>query len=271
MNEINNKNNNTIFKFIKEEKFMNILVCVKQVPDTESRIKIGSDKKSIDTADINWILNPYDEYAVEEAIQIKEKSEGTTVTVLSVGPQRSVSAMRTALAMGADEAMLIKTEDIYIDSLSVANALASVIKDLEYDLILFGRQAVDDDNLQVGPMVAELLSLPCATFINELNLEDGKATVKREIEGAAEVIETSLPAVFTAEKGLNEPRYPALRGIMMAKRKTIEEKQIELDSPKIEIVNIEYPPIRKGGKIVGKGVDAVPELVRLLREEAKVV
>ena len=250
---------------------MNILVCVKQVPDTESRIKIAEDKKSIDTADINWILNPYDEYAVEEAIQIKEKNEGTTITVISVGPERSVSAIRNALAMGADEAILVKTEDIYLDSPTVAKALAAVIKDLQYDLILFGKQAVDDDSLQVGPMVSNLLDLPCVTFISELTLEGEKAITKREVEGGTEVIEAFLPAVFTAEKGLNEPRYPALRGIMMAKRKTIDEKQIEMDSPKIEIVNIEYPPAREGGKIVGEGADAVPELVRLLREEAKVI
>jgi electron transfer flavoprotein beta subunit len=250
---------------------MNMLVCVKQVPDTESRIKIAADKKSIDTGDINWILNPYDEFAVEEAIQIKEKNEGTTVTVISVGPERSVSAIRNALAMGVDEAILVKTEDIYIDSLAVAKALATVIKDLQYDLILFGRQAVDDDSLQVGPMVSELLGLPCVTFISELNLEGDKARTKRDVEGGTEVIEASLPAVFTAEKGLNEPRYPALRGIMMAKRKTIDEKQVEIESPKIEIKNIEYPPAREGGKIVGEGVDAVPELVRLLREEAKVI
>ena len=250
---------------------MKILVCVKQVPDTESRIKIAENKKSIDPTDINWILNPYDEYAVEEALQIKEKQGDTTVAVLSVGPERSVSAIRSALAMGADEAYLVKTDRTDLDSLAVAKALVSVVKEMEYDLILFGKQAVDDDNLQVGPMVAELLELPCATFITELNLEDGKATVKREFEGGAEVIETTLPAVFSAEKGLNEPRYPALRGIMKAKKKTINEKDVALDSPKIAITQIEYPPSRKGGMIVGEGVEAVPELVRLLREEAKVV
>ncbi|UCE06665.1 MAG: electron transfer flavoprotein subunit beta/FixA family protein [bacterium] len=249
---------------------MNILVCVKQVPDTETRIKIGGDKKSIDPTDINWILNPYDEYAVEEALQIKEKFSDTTVTVISVGPERTVSAIRSALAMGADEAVLIKTDQL-LDSLATSKALATAIKEMEYDLILFGKQGVDDDNLQIGPMVAELLNLPCVTFISELNLENGKATAKREIEGGYEVVEGTLPAIFTAEKGLNEPRYPALRGIMMAKKKTIQEKQVEIDSPKIEIVNIEYPPTRKGGKIVGEGVDAVPELVRLLREEAKAV
>jgi len=250
---------------------MKILVCVKQVPDTESRIKIADNKKAIDPADINWVLNPYDEFAVEEALRIKEKQGDTTVTVISVGPERTVSAIRSAVAMGADEAYLVKTDRADLDSLAVARALVSVIKELPHDLILFGKQAVDDDNLQVGPMVAEMLNLPCATFITELNLDGGKAVVKREFEGGAEVIETSLPAVFTAEKGLNEPRYPALRGIMMAKKKAINEKTVELGNPKIAITQIDYPPSRKGGMIVGQGVDAVPVLVRLLREEAKVV
>jgi electron transfer flavoprotein beta subunit len=249
---------------------MNILVCIKQVPDTETRIKIAGDKKSIDPTDVNWILNPYDEYAVEEALRIKEKLGNTTVTVVSVGPERTVSAIRSALAMGADEAVLIKTDQV-LDSLATAKALAAAIKEMPYDLILSGKQGVDDDNSQVGPMVAELLNIPCVTYISELKLENGKATVKREVEGGMEIVEATLPAMFTAEKGLNEPRYPALRGIMMAKKKMIQEKQMSLDAPKIQIMNIEYPPTRKGGKIVGQGVDAVPELVRLLREEAKVV
>lgn len=250
---------------------MNIIVCAKQVPDTETRIKIAADKKSIETADINWILNPYDEYAVEEALQIKEKQGEGKVTILTLGPERSVAAIRSALAMGADDAILIKTGDEHHDSLSTAKALVEVLKDMEFDLLLFGKQAVDDDNLQVGPMVAELLGLPCATAITELELQDGKAVVKREVEGGAEVLETSLPAVFSADKGLNEPRYPALRGIMMAKKKKIEEKEIALDDSRISIVNIEYPPSRQAGKIVGEGPDAVPELVKLLRDEAKAI
>jgi electron transfer flavoprotein beta subunit len=250
---------------------MKIVVCVKQVADSEARIKIAADKQSIDTTDINWILNPYDEFAVEEALQIKEKKGEGTVTILSLGPERSVSAIRNALAMGADDAILIKTDGQTIDSLATAKALAAALKEMEYDLILFGKQAIDDDNLQVGPMIADLLNLPCVTAIAELSIEDGKAVAEREIEGGKEIVETSLPAIFTAEKGLNEPRYPALRGIMMAKKKKIEEKQIAIDAAKIKIVNIEYPPSRKAGKIVGEGPDAVPELVKLLREEAKAI
>lgn len=250
---------------------MKIIVCIKQVPDTEATIKIADDRKSIDSTDVNWILNPYDEFAVEEALQIKEKTGDGNVTIISVGSEKSTKAIRDALAMGADEAILIKTEDDYIDSLATAKALTEVLTQMDYDLILFGKQAVDDDNLQVGPMVAELLDLPCVTFIAELSLENGKAIAKREIEGGTEVIETSLPAVFTAEKGLNEPRYPSLRGIMMAKKKTIQQQQLSIEPAKIKVVSINYPPSRKAGKVVGEGTDAVPELVKLLREEAKVI
>jgi electron transfer flavoprotein beta subunit len=249
---------------------MNIIVCIKQVPDTEARIKIGADKKSIDPTDVNWILNPFDEYALEEALRIKEKQGNTTVTVINVGSERITKAIRDALAIGADEAVLVKTDQV-LDSLATAKALAAAIKEMPYDLILSGKQGVDDDNLQVGPMVAELLNIPCVTFISELKLENGKAMVKREVEGGMETVAATLPALFTAEKGLNVPRYPTLRGIMMAKKKTIQEKQVAIDPPKIQIVNIEYPPTRKGGKIVGQGADAVPELVRLLREEAKAI
>lgn len=250
---------------------MKIVVCVKQVPDTETRIRIAGDNKSIEPADINWILNPYDEFAIEEALQIKEKKGEGVVTVLSVGPERVTSALRSALAMGADEAILIKTDDVYLDTTMTARALADVLKDMEFDLLLFGKQAVDDDSQHVGPMVAELIGMPCVTAITELSLAEGKATAKREIEGGTEVVEADLPAVMTAEKGLNVPRYPALRGIMMAKKKTIEEKNVDLVSALVNVVNMEYPPSRKGGKIVGEGPEAVAELVRLLREEAKVI
>jgi electron transfer flavoprotein beta subunit len=250
---------------------MKIVVCVKQVPDTEARIKIAGDKKSIDPTDINWILNPYDEFAVEEALRIKEKSGNATVIALSAGPDRVVNALRSALAMGADDAVLVKTGDAYLDSLTIAKALADALKTMEYDLLLFGKQAVDDDSLQVGPMVAELLGLGCVTRVTQLTVADGTIQAKREIEGGAEIVIAKLPAAITAEKGLNEPRYPALKGIMAAKRKVIQEKQVTLGVPKLKIRALEYPPSRQAGKIVGEGAAAVPELVKLLREQAKAI
>jgi len=250
---------------------MKLIVCIKQVPDTETRIKIGPDNRSIDLTDVNFVVNPYDEYAIEEALRIKERLGEGEVTVISLGPERTTSAIRTALAMGADNAVLLKTEDQPVDPYSTAQALADVLRGMEYDLILFGKQAVDDDNAQVGPMVAELLGLPCVTVVTKLEISDGKIRAQREVEGGLEVVEAPLPAVITAQKDLNEPRYTSLRGIMMAKKKTIEEREPSLPDSKIKILKMEYPPAREAGKIVGEGKEAVPELVRLLREEAKVI
>ncbi|MEW6095599.1 MAG: electron transfer flavoprotein subunit beta/FixA family protein [bacterium] len=202
---------------------------------------------------------------------MKENKGKGNVTVLSVGPERATEAIREALAMGADEAILIKTEEDYIDSLATAKALVEILKEMEYDLILFGKQAVDDDNLQVGPMVAELLDLPCITFVTELSLQDGKAIAKREIERKTEIVETLLPSIFTTEKGLNKPRYPSLSNIMRAERKTIQRKQISIYRPKTKIINMNYPHSQSVGKIMSECPDAISELVKLLREEAKVI
>ncbi len=250
---------------------MKIVVCMKQVPDTETKVRIGSDGKTIDPTDVNYVVNPYDEYAIEEALRIKEAKGEGEVTILTLGPDRAINAIRTALAMGADKAVHLKTDDTYLDSYSVAVALANELKNMEFDLILTGKQAVDDDAAQIGPRVAALLDLPCATVVTKLEIGDGTFTANREVEGGVEVVEGALPAVVTAQKGLNEPRYASLKGIMMAKRKPVEEKEPQFDDPKLEILKMEYPPERKGGRIVGKGVEAVPELVRLLHEEAKVI
>ncbi len=249
---------------------MNIIVCIKQTPDTETKVRIGADGKTIDPTGVNYILNPYDEFAVEEALQIKERLGGE-VTVVSLGPDRVTSAIRTALAMGADKAVHIKMDDTYLDSHAVASALASVIKDMPYDLILMGKQAVDDDNMQVGPRLATLLDLPCVTVVTKLEVGGGKLTAEREVEGGIEVVEAPLPAVVTAQKGLNEPRYASLKGIMMAKKKPVEEKTVEVPGAKLNILKMEYPPERQAGKFFGKGVEDVPELVRRLHEEAKVI
>ncbi len=250
---------------------MKIVVCMKQVPDTETKVRIGPDGKTIDPTDVNYVVNPYDEYAIEEALRIKEAAGEGEVTILTLGPDRAINAIRTALAMGADKAIHLKTDDTYLDSHAVATALANELKNMEYDLLLTGKQAVDDDSAQVGPRVAAQLDIPCATIVIKLTVENGTFTANREVEGGIEVVEGNLPAMITAQKGLNEPRYASLKGIMMAKKKPVEEKEPQFDEAKVEILKMEYPPERKGGRIVGKDVDAVPELVRLLHEEAKVI
>ncbi len=244
---------------------MKIAVCIKRVPDSETRVKIGSDGKRIDEAGVKFVLNPYDEFAVEEGLRRGE------VTVLSLGPSAAQETIRTALAMGADRGVLLQTDTIPVDGFVTAQAFATELKTGTWDLILFGKMAIDDYNQQVGPMVAELLGLPCVTAVAHLEIEGGKGVAEREIEGGVEVVEFPLPAVLTADKGLNEPRYPALKGIMAAKKKPLEVKPVQLAAGAIEVVALTPPPERQEGKIVGEGPDAVVELVRLLREEAKVL
>jgi electron transfer flavoprotein beta subunit len=250
---------------------VNIAVCIKRVPDSETRVKIAPDGKSLDEAGVKFVLNPYDEFAVEEALRRKEQAGVGEVVVLSLGPAAAQETIRTALAMGADRGVLLQVERIPADGLVVARALAAELKAGAFDLILFGKMAIDDYNHQVGPMVAELLGLPCITSVAHLELADGRGVAEREIEGGIEVCEFPLPAVLTIDKGLNEPRYPALKGIMAAKKKPMEVKPTALAVGGLEIVALTLPPERAEGRIVGEGATAVPELVRLLREEAKVL
>lgn len=249
---------------------MNIAVCVKQVPDTEARIKINEDKKSIDESEINFILNPYDEFAVEEALKLKEAHEGD-ITIVSLGPDRITASIRSALAMGADKATHIKTDSIPVDPMVTANALAEVLKEGNYDIILLGKQAIDDDNAQMGPILGELLQIAAINVITKLDIQSDTVIAERQIEGGVEKTEAKFPVILTAQRGLNEPRYASLKGIMAAKKIQIEEKTISLNDDKIEIIEYSYPPKKPEGKIVGEGPDAVPELVRLLKEEAKVI
>ena len=209
---------------------MNIIVCMKQVPDTETLIKIKPDGSGIVTDDIKYIMNPYCEYGVEEALRIKEKFGGLVILV-TVGAARAVEALRTGLAMGADRSIHLNDPAFEGgDGFATAKALAEVIKKETFDLILCGKQAVDDDMAQVGPALAEILNLPHATLITKLELfpDKNKAKVEREVDGGREVLEVNLPAVFTCQKGLNEPRYASLPGIMKAKKK--EVKPINLAS-----------------------------------------
>lgn len=250
---------------------MRIAVCIKRVPDSETRVKIAPDGKSLDETGVKFVLNPYDEFAVEEALRRREQAGAGEVVVFSLGPAAAQETLRTALAMGADRGVLLQVDRMPADGLVVARALAAELQDGAFDLILFGKLAIDDYNHQVGPMVAELLGLPCVTSVSRLEIADGKGVAEREIEGGIEVCEFPLPAVLTVDKGLNEPRYPALKGIMAAKKKPMEIKPTPLGVGDVEIVALTLPPERKEGKIVGEGAAAVPELVRLLREEAKIL
>ena len=264
---------------------MNIIVCLKQVPDTETQIKVGSDGKSIVTDDIKWVMNPYDEYGVEEALRIKEKFGGE-VTVVGLGPKRVTESIRTALAMGADKGMLISDEALEgSDSLAVAKALAAAIKELDYDLIFSGQRGVDDDMGVVGANIAEFLDIPQLSVIDKVEVaEDGKSVkVNRPIEGSTLVIEAPLPALITTQKGLNEPRYASLPGIMKAKKKPFDEKTLSdlgLDAAefgegarKVKVLEITPPPAREAGKIVEGETpqEKAAGLAKLLHDEAKVI
>jgi len=259
---------------------MRIIVCVKQVPDTEARIRISSEGNGIAEADINWIVSPYDELAIEEALRLRE-ARGGEVVLVSLGPERAQSALRSGLAMGADRAVYLK-DPLFdaTDTLGTARALAAAIKGLTpFDLVLTGQQGVGGDHSQVPGLLAELLDLPQVTVATKVEIQEGKATVEREIEGAHESWETSLPAVISAQKGLNEPRYASLKGIMAAKKKPIESRDaagLGLDAaalaPRCRIVALELPPARPPVRMIEGDVGTqAQELLRLLHEEANVI
>ena len=257
---------------------MNSVVCVSQVPDTETRIKIGADKQHIDETGIKFIVSPYDEYALEEAIKTKE-AKGGDVTVITFGPDRAAQALRECLARGATKAVHIKGEVADADSLGIAKVLAAAIKTVPHDLVFFGKQGVGTDNGLVGPMVAELLGYPQINVVTHLEAGDGKVTAHREIEGAEEIIEASTPAVITAQKGLNEPRYASLKGIMAAKKVPVDTKTVsdlglsdaDIFKQRVVFVSIELPPEKSGGRKID-GSDpaaAAKEILKYIREEAK--
>lgn len=247
---------------------MKIIVCIKRVPDTEARIRLSEDRRSIDPTGLKYIISPYDEFAVEAALQLREGAGGGEVVVATAGESAAGEQLRSALAMGADRAVLLRTETS-TDGLATARTLAAELKDAGADLILLGVKAVDDDQQQVGPMLGELLGLPVVTNVGEIEVEGETVVCHREVEGGIEVVEAPLPAVITITKGKYEPRYASLKGIMAAKRKPLEEKEVDASAGRIEVLGLEYPEERAAGRIVGEGADAVPELVRLLREEAK--
>lgn len=262
---------------------MNIFVCIKQVPDTETKITPNGDGSYIETSSIKWIMNPYDEFAVEQALLTKAANSGSTVTVVRVGGVKDTEALRTALAMGADDAILVEADD-NLDSYMTAKALKGAIEKSGKtpDVVFTGKQAIDDDCLQVPQLLAQMLGLPSVTVVDGCEEEGGKFTLKREVEGGAlEVYEVNSPAVIAANKGLNSPRYASLPGIMKAKRKPLAQHSLSdvgvtADDRRVKYSGFQLPPEKPAGKKFdamdeGQQASVVAEVVKLLREEAKVI
>ena len=255
-----------------------IWVSIKQVPDTETKIKLSGDSMDIDRAGIKWIVNPYDEFAIEEALKLKEKLGGdTTVTAVSHGPDRVTEAIRTAMAMGADNGVHIKGPE-WMPNQIVAKALSALLLKEKPDLVFMGKQAIDDDSLQVPQLTAEYCQWPVATVVTKFEHQGSKVLVEREVEGGAkEVIEMQLPCMIATHKGINTPRYASLPGIMKAKKKELKvvdpaELGVAQVDGLIKVTSYSLPPERKAGKVIkGDTATVTKELVKLLREEAKVI
>jgi len=258
---------------------MKIYVCVKRVPHTAARIRPapgegGFPSRSIQTDGIEFTISPYDEIALAEAVRLKEAAGAGEVTAVSLGDDSSAVILRAALAAGADAAIHLVAPlpaGLELDGYQVATALAGLLRERDFDLLLFGRLAVDDQSSQIGTMTARLLGVPSVAEVVKVEPRDGRVRFHHLIDGRVEVVDCGLPAAATARKGLAEPRYPSIKQILTAKKKPIETIAASIVEPVLEVVALEPPPPRRPGKIVGEGVAAVPELVRLLRQEAKVI
>jgi electron transfer flavoprotein beta subunit len=250
---------------------LKIAVCIKRVPEMELRFSIASDRKSLDQTGLKYEISDFDGYALEVALQLVEKAGSGEVVAISVGPDGVQETLRKALAMGAARAVQLKADHVPFDGFATATALAAELKAGGYDLLLFGRMAADTASGIVGPMTAELLDLPCVTAISHLELAGGRGTARRDLEGASETVQFPLPAVLTIDEGIARPRLATLKGIMAAKKKPLDVRPAQLGKVSLTVESMALPPERAGGKIVGEGPDAVPELVRLLRTEAKVL
>ena len=248
---------------------MNILVCISQVPDTTTKIAVGPDGTSINPQGVKFILNPYDEFAIEEGLRLREQ-HGGAVTTVTVGGDSGKEILRTALAMGSDTAVLIK-DDVRSDSFVVASSLAAMVQETSPDIVLFGRQSIDHDSLQIPAMVAELVSWPNISVASTLTIDGTTVRAERDVEGGKELIESSLPLVVSAQKGLNDPRYPKLPDIMKAKSKPIEERPAAAVSPRVEVVGLSLPESKRLQRMFGDSESDLTEVVRLLHEEAKVI
>jgi electron transfer flavoprotein beta subunit len=249
-----------------------ILATAKRVPDPETVIKINADGTGIVTDNVKWVINPFDEIAIEEALRIREKIAGSEVVLVSIGPKAAQEQLRTGLAMGADRAILVLSDEA-LEPLAVARVLQKLVEAEKPDLVLMGKQAIDDDANAAGQMLAALLGWPQATFASKVELaaDQKSARVTREVDGGLETVAIPLPAVITADLRLNEPRYASLPGIMKARKKELKEipiAELGVDvTPRVKVARLETPPKRSAGRKVG----SVQELVQLLHNEAKVI
>lgn len=246
---------------------MEIVVCIKVVAATDSTIKVGGDGKSIDTSGVVYELNPYDDFAVEEAIKTKEALGAGSVTILTLDSTDVQKELRNCLARGADKAVRLNPGDAQLDAFASAKAVADYLATVPHDLIFCGKQAVDGDDSQFPPRLATLLNLPCVTEVQSLELTDGVYTAARDIEGAREVVTCPTPAVISTNKGLNEPRYANLKGIMAAKKKPLEVVDVTPPAAATQVANLSLPPERPAGRIF----ESVDELVAALKNDAKVI
>jgi electron transfer flavoprotein beta subunit len=248
-----------------------IAVLIKRVPVMEVKFAVAADGRSVDETGLKYDVNDFDLWAVEAGLQLSEKNPGSEVTVISLGPDLAQEQIRKALSMGADKGVLLKTDRIPSDGFAIAQALAAELKSGGYDLILFGKMSVDSANQMTGIMVAEILDLPVVTGVSKLEITGNKGVAERAVEGGVEVVEFPLPAVLTIDEGLNKERLPSLKGIMAAKKKPLETKPAQLPDSRVTVSRMELPPERAAGRIIGEGAAVVPELVRLLQTEAKVL
>jgi electron transfer flavoprotein beta subunit len=248
-----------------------IAVCIKRTPDSESRFKIAASGSSIDETGLKFDMDDFAGYAVEAALQINEKAGGGETVVVALGPDNVQESLRKAMSMGADRAVHLKADSVPADGIAVAKALAEELKAGGFDLVLFGKHAFDTSAGVVGTAAAEFLGVPCVTAVSELSIANGQGTARRELEGAAELVTFPLPAVVTIDEGVARPRYPSLKGIMAAKKKPLESKPANLGAARVTVQKMELPPERPAGRIIGEGVAAIPELVKALQNEAKVL
>ncbi len=250
---------------------MKIVVCAKRVPDSAAKIRPAADGQSIDTQGVENVISPYDEIALEAAVQLKEAGVASQVTVLCLGPKESTKELRKAMAMGADDAVLVLEDRPFRDPTATAEALAAALEGLSPDVVFCGWKAIDDDSSAVAGLLAARLDYAYASFVVKVEGADGGLRVSREVEGCEEIVHVPTPCVLTAQRGLAEPRFASLKGIMQAKRKPLAEQAPAAAENASELVALTPPPARPAGRIVGEGAAAVPELVRILRDDVGVL